>query len=284
MRCVLVLLLLALLSGCHRVALPEIPVYTQKVEETVPWQPQVLANTPDCAFVLEGCGLLENGDYQVRGLCLARGEGSQLFSCQNICLDGWQVETFWGQEIEAGQVQSVSFTIPGETLRRSGITRGQRLEFDLQVFSLMDLNQSYLVSSHCCVYPTGVKPSQVVIPEPSVSPEDRVLADNAGCAVTVGQISRQEGNLQIPCILENKTRRSQTYRIHNVLVNGEDTEPVWTLRLSPGTRCAAMVTMPMPEGVGAPEQVEFGLYVCRSDTWFGDVWVDERFSLHVVHP
>lgn len=274
------LLLCLLLCGCAKVELPNIPTATTAPAQTFSWEPQLLADTPDCGFWVENCRWDADGNYVLEIFCQNRGEGAQLFSCRNVVIDGWQAPVFWGQEIPGGEAGAYDLTISRKALEDSGIQSPQSVAFDLRIFSLMDLNQTYLVSKRCTVYPTGMKPSQVQVPPP---PEGCwVLADNTGCICKVCHCRQAGSEITLQCFLENKTRQELIVRIHAITLDGQALEDVFTLQLSPGARHMATVTLPVPEGTGTVQTLELELYICQADVWFGEVWVQERFSLPVT--
>lgn len=280
MRIFSMLLLCCLLGGCAAVKQPDVPAVTASIPSENPWQPRTFADTPDCFFQVESCALEANGDYRVDLLCQNRSGGSQMFTCEDWCIDGWLVMPFWGEEILPGEAISFQVTVPAQVLARSGITEPKELSFRLRIFSQADLKQNYLVSTPCFLYPTGGKPGYTPIPALYWEEDDMVLVDNSGCTLVLTGFSQNEESYEVDCLLENKTRQSILYRIYGFGFNGLPTEQMWTLELAPGAKCAATMVLELPDLAGYVRQLNLSVYVCRSDEWFGRVWAQEDFQVH----
>ncbi len=277
MKLLAILLLGGMLSGCagQFAALPTLPEATTTPSQPFQWQPIALADVPQSGFWVEGCTLEENGDYTIALWCQNRSDGPQLFSCQDVVLSGWQASSFWGEEVPGGVTERYELTIPAQVLRLSNIQRPQSVQLELRIFSLTDLDQPYLVSKRCRFYPEGDKPGCLQVPPMPHSDQDRLLCDNAGCTFLVARMEPGEEGTKLSCYLENKTRYTLAFRAYDMAAgDAQPEDTVWTMHLSPGARSHAQITVP-----GWGGQVDLSLYVCQTDTWFGQVWADERFTL-----
>ncbi len=285
MRLIAILLALALLSGCGRLSLPDLPLPdippVTTGEDDFTWQPRVLANTPDCGAVLEHCGLEEEGDYTLVMTLYNHTQQSQLFSLKNICLEGWQVMDFWGEEIPGNSVRTVRLPIPGEKLEQVGLSGPESLSFRLQIFSQMDLEQTYLVNHAWQIYPTGQNPARIAAVSIPRGAGDRLLADNSQCTLVLRGATQNADSLVLHFLMENKTRSEMSYRFHSVRLNGAKADLPVTGSVSPGARKAVDAVFPLPPAVGTVRQVELGAYVYDGGHWFGSVWVGEDFFIEL---
>ncbi len=279
MKIFIALLLCLLLWGCDRVSIPEIPVATPGQRMAVDWQAVVFADSDTCHFRVDSCVLEKNGDYTVTLVCQNRESGTQLFSCGDWCVDGWQVLEFWGEEVPGGVEATFQVTIPARTLARSGITLPRSLAFDLRIFSLTNLEQNYRVSARCYLYPTGETPGKLEPPPVTWEEDDFVLVDNNGCSLVLTDFRQEAGQYQVDCLLENKTRQRQLYRLYGFCFNGQESDRVWTLHLSPGAKCAVTMELELPMATGYVRDFDLKVYICQSDIWFGRIWAQEQFHL-----
>ncbi len=279
MRIISVLFLCCLLGGCAGFALPEIPEATAPQALEFTWQSIVLADSQDCFLRVERCALDDQGNYTVELLCQNRSQVPQMFTCQDWCLDGWQVLSFWGQEIGPGQQEAIAVSIPREALEKSGIEAFQSLSFDLRIFSQTDLRQSYLVSSRCELYPTGAKPGQLVSKPLAWQADAMLLADNSQCTMVLTGFHQTQGKYQVDCLLENKTRSPMMLRVYDLAFNGAESDQVWAFRLSPGAKCAVEMELELPATAGRVRKMDMGVHISQSEEWFGRVWVQEAFVI-----
>ncbi len=279
MRIISVLFLCCLLGGCGGFSLPEIPEATSVPEAEHTWQKTVLADREECFLRVERCALDGEGNYTVALLCQNRSDFAQVFTCEDWCLDGWQVLSFWAREISPGQQEEITVSIPRETLAQSGIEAFQSLSFDLRIFSQTDLQQSYLVSARCELYPTGAKPGQITIRPLSWKTDAMVLADNNQCTLVLTGFQQTQGSYQVDCLLENKTRSPIMLRVYDLAFNGAESDQVWAFRLSPGARSAVTMVLELPTTAGNVRKLDMAVHISQSNAWFGRVWVQEHFSV-----
>ena len=279
MRIFSMLLLCCMLCGCAAVALPDIPTVTASVPPENLWQPITFADTGDCFFQVESCGLEPNGDYRVNLVCQNRSGGIQMFSCEDWCIDGWQVLPFWGEEVAPGEKRSFQVTIPGQTLAKIGAAEPQSLAFDLRIFSQADLEQNYLVSTRCALYPTGQKPGHIQIPPVSWEEDAMALVDNNGCTMVLTHFRQNHDSYEVDCLLENKTRQSMMFRVHGLRWNGLESEQVWAMEVSAGAKCAATMVFDLPRTAGHVRELDMRVEIYNCNEWFGRVWAQEQFRL-----
>lgn len=281
MRRFSIILLCLLLSGCT-IALPEIPPYTTVQTDSSLWQPIHFADTTECGFRVEQWETTAEGEYVCRLVCHNRSDAPQLFSCEAWCIDGWQVLPFWGEQLPPRTEATFSVKIPPPQGADDAAQKLQNIAFDLKIFSQADLRQNYLVSGHCAFTSTGEKVKQIPF-EPLSWPEDaKVLADNRGCTVVLTEVRQLQGCLELDCLLENKTRNDMMFRLFNPGFNSVETDQVWTLQLTAGAKCAQTILLDIPETAGYMRWLEMGIQVFNIDEWFGKVWVEEKFSIHVA--
>lgn len=279
MRIFSILLLCCLLCGCAKVNLPDIPTVTAPEPVEKLWQPVTLADTGECLFRVESCDLTPNGDYLVNLVCQNRSGGAEMFTCENWCVDGWQILPFWGEAVAPGEERTFQVALPRQTMEKCGIAEPKSLCFDLRIFSQANLHQNYLVSTRCALYPTGEKPGNILAPEAPREGDDMVLADNNGCAMTITDFRRTADFYEVDCLLENKTRQSMMFWVSGLVFNGVESEQVWAMKLTPGTKCAATLLLDLPRTAGYVRQLDMNLYICNCDEWFGRVWAQEQFRL-----
>lgn len=281
MRKFTMLMLCVFLSGCQRIPLPESPPYTTAQAAPALWQPISFADTAECGFRVERCEVAPEGGCVCELVCHNRSHAPQLFSCEAWCVDGWQVLSFWGQEIAPGAEERFSVAIPAPKPEENSAWQPGNIAFDLRIFSQADLRQNYLVSAHCNFSPAGAK-GGLFLPEPLSWPENgKVLADNNGCVVVLTAVRQTPEHYEVDCLMENKTRSNMVFRLYDPVFNGVEQEQVYTLQLSPGAKCAQTITFDLPATAGHVRWLELEMQIFNCDQWFGKVWVEEGFCIRV---
>lgn len=282
MRKFSIILLCLFLSGCGRITVPDIPPYTTAQLTAAFWQPIVIADTPQCSFRVEQCGFNAENDFVCEVVCHNRSDAAQVFSCEAWCIDGWQVLSFWGEEVAPGTEESFAVIIPAEALGNNAFNMPQNISFDLRIFSQANLRQNYLVTERFVFSPSGAKPTNISLEPLLWEGNDKVLADNSGCTMVLTEVRQMKEHYEVDCLLENKTRSNLMFRLADPMFNGVETDQVWTLQLAAGAKCAQTIICDLPETAGHVRWLELDVQVFSCDEWFGKVWVAERFCIKVI--
>lgn len=281
MRRFSIILLCLLLSGC-KVSLPDIPPYTTSQTATSRWKPIQFADIPECSFWVEQWEINTEGEYVCQLVCQNRSDAPQLFSCEAWCIDGWQALPFWGEEVQPGLEATFFVTIPAVQVIEKALQKPQNISFDLKIFSQADLRQNYLVCTQCSFSSTGGKAKQITFEPLSWKENAKVLADNRGCTIALTEIRQQQGQMELNCLLENKTRSKIMFRLFAPVFNGVETDQAWTLQLAAGAKCSQTIVFELPETAGYLRWLELEAQVFEIDEWFGKAWVDEAFCIRIA--
>lgn len=243
-------------------------------ESTAPyeWPGAVIVDEMACGFYIQDGYWAENGDYCLEVICRNSTESLCMFSLENIVVSGYLADSFWGQEIQPMEIGNYQIRLAGQALSDSGISSADEIRFELRIFDMGEMQKEYLWSSEEKIYPTGLKSIDVKYPQPPQWAQERIFADNDYC--TYAASSTMESGNTLRCFLENKTARPLQFTWYNTYVNGEYTEPFWSMEIPARSRCCTKITLDQAQTV---DELEFHLYVFQNDQWFAQAVVNDVF-------
>ena len=235
---------------------------------------RVIVDNSECVFVVTGTDDSSRG-YTVEVRCENRGSRTLMFSLSECSVNGWMVDPFWAEEVSAGNRSNSKIVFDRDDLDRCGITSVDEIEFGLHIYDSDDWEADPVVSDDYTLYPTGLGPGRIDIPQRTAKEGEQVIIDNNRCSFIIESVD-PDGIMgyTLTCYLENKTDDELMFSWDDVAVNGTMIDPFWAASVEDGKRAYAEISFFNSDfeenGIDSVEKIEFRLRVYDSDDWDAD--------------
>lgn len=291
-RFALLLVLCLLLTGCRaappatttqppQTAAPE----ATQAPTTQPAQYQfpetILVNNEACTFTVRGIEPNGTFGYTLQVFLENKTDLELMFSLREVSVNGFMCEPYFAATVSPGMKANEEVSFLQDDLAANGITEVTDIEFTLAVYDSTDLLAEYLVEEDFTIYPKGEAAYQVYTREPQ--PDDVVLFNNAGCAMTVtGFDPESTWGYAVNVYLENRTDDTLMFSSSNVSVNGFMCDPYWAVEVAPGKKCNTQISWMESQltenGITQVETISLPVRVYESDDWTDEL-LSETFTI-----
>lgn len=241
----------------------------------------VIADNSQCAFVVTAVDTSADG-CTVSARCENRSDRTLMFSWDECSVNGWMIDPFWAEEVTPGNTASTRITFDRRDLDRCGITSVDEIEFELHIYDSDDWEADPVVSDDYTIYPTGLGPGRIDIPQRVPKDSEKTIVDDKRCTFII-ESADPEGVMgyTLMCYLENKTDDELMFSWSDVAVNGIMLDPFWAAEVEDGKRAYAEISFLQSDfednNITSVEKIEFRLRVYDSDDWDKAAVVDEVF-------
>lgn len=236
-----------------------------------------------CAFVVTSYDPDGTFGFTVRARCENRSDRTLMFSWDECSVNGWMIDPFWAEEVTAGNTSNAEIIFDRDELEKCGITSVEELEFELHIYDSNDWEADPVVSEDYTIYPTGLGPGRIDIPERISKEGEEVIIDNGQCSFIIESVD-PEGLMgyTLTCYLENKTDDELMFCWGDVAVNGMMIDPFWAASVDDRKRAYAEIIFLESDlednEIQTVEKIEFRLRVYDSSDWDSDDMIaDEVF-------
>lgn len=170
-----------------------------------------------------------------------RTDKNMMFSLDDVCVNGFVCDPFWGTEIVAGMKSNESISWLGDDFTKNGITDVQEIEFVLRVSDSDDWLADPILNEMYEVYPQGEEAVEVY--ERKAVDGEQVILDNEYCTMIITGFDEDDiWGYGMNVYLENKTDKKVMFSLDDVVVNGCMCDPYWGTAIPAEKRSNTTVT------------------------------------------
>ncbi|MBR3077855.1 MAG: hypothetical protein IKH07_08025 [Oscillospiraceae bacterium] len=202
--------------------------------EPVPVFPLKLMDTDSCALSVIDVGMDEIWGFTVKLSCENKSESTQLFSLDSASCRGWQLNTEWFTQVDAGETKESEFNVFPYYLDRCGLEQVDECRMHIRVLNDDSFSGELFADEELVFFPSGLNPEQVSpAPSRSAGTEDTVLLDNDQLRFSIcGTETDSLMPYNLIVYYQNKTDEDLAFTWKDVTVNGTDAN-LWITKVLP---------------------------------------------------
>ena len=203
-----------------------------------------------------------------------------MFSLDEVSVNSYLVDPLWAEEVLPGKKPNSEITFMSSELQKIGIIAPDEITFELRVYDSNDWFADSFVQEVFTIYPTGLKPGEIIYPERKTSSSERILFDNGKVTFIILETAEDSiWGYTIQCYLENKTEKTIMFSWDDVSVNGFMIDPFWAKEVPSGKKCYSDISFSTSDfennDISNVENIEFTVRAYDSEDWFADDIVHE---------
>lgn len=209
-----------------------------------------------------------------------RMDKTMMFSLNDVSVNGFVCDPFWGTEITAGMKSNESISWIGDDFTENGIAEVQEVEFVLRVSDSEDWMADPVLEEMFVIYPLG----EDAVEKYERTPVDgeQVILDNEYCSMIVTGFAEDDiWGYGMKIYLENKTEEKVMFSLNDVTVNGFMCDPFWAASVPAEKRSNTAVTWFSDtfeeNGITQVEKIQGSISVRNDETY--DEYVNESFEI-----
>lgn len=196
--------------------------------------PQTLLDNEVCSISVVDAGMSDIWGFTAKLRCENKTEHSQLYLLTAAACRGWQLNTDFLLQVNAGESRESEFHVFPADLARCGLDEVDECRLHIQVQDYDDFSGGVMADEWLVFYPTGMSPEKIT-PAPARTPgaDDALLVDDERVSFSICGVETETiypFNLIVS--YENKTDRDLAFSWLNVTVNGTDSN-LWLSRVLP---------------------------------------------------
>lgn len=240
----------------------------------------VLVDNDQVTFAVVSAQENAHTGMQLQVQCVNKTDRTLLFSWDMVSVCGYMYDPFWAQEVAGGKTANSTVYLDTLELERMGVAAVEEISFSLRVVDSENWMDEPLVESPFTIYPTGLDPDTLQLPEHPDTAGQVVIADNQDLRFVVERADRENNaGYLLHVYMENKTDRNLMFSWDMVSVNGYMIDPFWAVSVAAGKRACSRITFYKSDldgsGIDTVSEVSFTLSVCDYDDWTADYLLNE---------
>ena len=206
-----------------------------------------------------------------------------MFTWDNVSVNGYMVSAYFAEEVTAGNKANDTVTI--YDLEEINISSIDYLEFNLRVYDSNNWSADDLVDSVFKVYPTGISPLEIAIPERKTTEDEIVFFDNeVGAFVILAYEVSASGEIKLEYYIENRHDVNLMFTWRDVSVNSYLIDPYFATVVAKDKREYGEITFSewrMEElDFESIEEIEFSFVVYDEDDWSADNVIEQIYAIY----
>lgn len=192
----------------------------------------VLYSNDDLSLTLRKAEIDSLSDYNWSVTLANMSDDNLIFTVDNVYVNNILFDPCWVVKVGIGDSVDENIIWSSPEMEARGITEVTRVDFTLRVVT--DGGKEIL-NIDLTNYPSGQ--SADFTRSRSAQTTDITVLDNASyCALVVGDDPNNRWGFALELYLENNTEQTVVFTAENVLVNGEESDPMWRCELPEGKR------------------------------------------------
>lgn len=204
-----------------------------------------------------------------------------MFTWDNVSVNGYMVSAYFAEEVTAGNKANDTVTI--YDLEEINISSIDLLEFNLRVYDSNNWSADDLVDSVFKVYPTGISPLEIAIPERKTTEDEIVFFDNeVGAFVILAYEVSASGEIKLEYYIENRHDVNLMFTWRDVSVNNYMFDIYFAKSLISGRRAYGSITFYdyklNQNSITSIDEIEFELKVYDYNDWLSDPLLKTVFT------
>ena len=212
-------------SGTFPPVAPPAESVPEASTQSAPPQPAmaetVLVDNDQVTFAVVSAQENAHTGMQLQVRCVNKTDRTLLFSWDMVSVCGYMYDPFWAQEVAGGKTANSTVYLDTLELERMGVAAVEEISFTLRVVDSENWMDEPLVDAPFTIYPTGLDPDTLQLPEHPDTAGQVVIADNQDLRFVVERADRENNAGYILHVyMENKTDRNLMFSWDMVSVNG----------------------------------------------------------------
>lgn len=241
---------------------------------------EVIVDNEDCFFSITAMREDELWGYTWDVYLENRTDKTMMFSLNDVCVNGFVCDPFWGTEITPGMKANESISWIGDSFEENGITDVTEVEFVLTVSDSEDWLADPVLDELFVVYPQGEDAVETY--ERTAADKEQVIVDNEYCTMIVTGFEEDDFmGYGMKVYLENKTDKKIVFALDDVTVNGYMCDPFWGATIPAGKRSNTTISWFSDtfeeNGITQAEEIKGVLSVYDEETY--DDYAGETFEV-----
>ena len=245
----------------------------------------VLVDDENVTFTIVKAAHNDHMGMQLQVQCVNKTDRSLIFSWDQVSVCGFMYDPLWAEEVAAGKTANSTVDLDTYKLEQMGVYSVDEITFTLRVIDSENWMEEPLVQEGFTVYPTGLTPETLVMPQRADTVGQTVIADDDNIRFVIEWADTEDSSaFTVYVYMENKTGRNLMYAWDLVSVNGYMIDPFWAMSVSAGKKACSEITFYRSDlennGIEDVTDIEFKLIVSDYDDWEADYLLDQTFTYH----
>ena len=262
-----------------------IPTTAPTDAPTEPTQPDSdvirLVDDDHAAVSITGFSHTQHTGMEVQIQCINKTDRALMFSWDAVSVCGYMYDPMWAVEVAAGKTANSTIELDTHELETMGILSVDEITFTLRISDSENWMEAPIVQQEFTIYPTGLSPETLVLPERAPVAGQVVVADDENIRFVIEGAESSAG-YTLRVYLENKTDRNLMYAWDKVSVNGFMIDPFWAMSVAAGKRACSEISFSRSDfennGITDVSEIEFTLQVSDYDDWAADYLLEKTYT------